>query len=65
MLGRNYKALDEKLVEKNKEGVKVGAEVTILGGSHKGLSGRVVAIQKSSSAKSNEDAFGMSSKKSA
>ena len=43
-LGRNYKALDEELVDKNKEVLEVGSDVMITGGSHKGLSGKIVAI---------------------
>jgi hypothetical protein len=43
-IGRNYKGIDEKLVEKNKEIMAVGSEVTIKIGTHKGLKGRVVAI---------------------
>mmetsp|Transcript_13043 Transcript_13043/g.15557 ORF Transcript_13043/g.15557 Transcript_13043/m.15557 type:complete len:151 (+) Transcript_13043:234-686(+) len=43
-LGKNYKGIDEELVEKNKEVLSVGSEVYIKGGTHKGLSGKVVAI---------------------
>ena len=43
-MGRNYKGIDEELVEKNKEMLTVGSEVYIKGGTHKGLTGKVVAI---------------------
>ena len=45
-LGKNYKGIDEELVEKNKEVLEVGSNVIICGGTHKGLSGKVVAIQR-------------------
>jgi len=45
-IGRNYKGIDEELVEKNKEMLQVGSDVFIKGGTHKGLTGKVVAIQK-------------------
>lgn len=43
-IGRNYKGIDEELVDKNREEIVVGSDVTINGGTHKGLSGKVVAV---------------------
>ena len=43
-IGRNYKGIDEELVERNKEVLQVGSDVTIRGGTHKGLTGKVVVI---------------------
>ena len=40
--GKNYKGIDEKLVEK--EVMKVGSKVYITGGTHKGLKGKIVAM---------------------
>ena len=45
-IGRNYKGIDEDLVEKNKEVLEVGSSVIIATGAHKGLHGRVVAVQR-------------------
>ena len=45
-IGRNFKGIDEQLVEKNKEVMEVGSDVMICGGTHKGLSGKIVAIQR-------------------
>lgn len=60
-IGRNFKGLDEELVEKNREVLEVGSTVAIRGGTHKGLTGKVVAIQRQKAAP-REAAFGMSSK---
>lgn len=43
-IGKNYKGIDEELVEKNREVLEVGSNVVICGGTHKGLEGKVVAI---------------------
>ena len=59
-LGKNYKGIDEVLVEKNREVLEVGSNVIICGGTHKGLAGKVVAIQRQKAAP-REAAFGMSS----
>ena len=59
-IGKNYKGIDEELIEKNREVLEVGSSVTITGGTHKGLHGKVVAIQRQKSA-AREAAFGMSS----
>ena len=59
-IGKNYKGIDEELIEKNREVLEVGSSVTITGGTHKGLLGKVVAIQRQKSA-AREAAFGMSS----
>lgn len=45
-IGRNFKGIDEELVEKNKEVMEVGSDVMICGGTHKGLEGKIVAIQR-------------------
>ena len=45
-IGRNFKGIDEELVDKNREVLEVGSNVVICGGTHKGLSGKVVAIQR-------------------
>ena len=45
-IGKNFKGIDEELVEKNREVLEVGSNVVICGGTHKGLSGKVVAIQR-------------------
>ena len=36
-IGRNFKGIDEDLVEKNKEILEVGSNVIIVGGAHKNL----------------------------
>lgn len=59
-IGRNYKGIDEELVDKNREVLGVGSEVVIREGTHKGLRGRVVAVQRQKAAP-RETAFGMSS----
>ena len=59
-IGRNYKGIDEKLIDKNREVLGLGSNVVITGGTHKGLSGRIVAVQRQKSA-ARESAFGMSS----
>ena len=43
-IGRNYKGIDEELVDKNKEVLGLESDVVITGGTHKGLSGRIVAV---------------------
>ena len=45
-IGKNYKGIDEELIEKNREVLEVGSSVKITGGTHKGLNGKVVAIQR-------------------
>ena len=43
-IGRNYKGIDEELVDRNREILGLGSNVIITGGTHKGLSGRIVAV---------------------
>ena len=43
-IAKNYKGIDEELVERKSEVLQVGSEVMITGGTHKGLSGKIVAI---------------------
>lgn len=56
------KGLDEELKVRNQEELGVGSLVRVTGGSHKGLSAKVVAIQKQKTA-SKESAFGMADSK--
>ena len=43
-IGRNFKGIDEELVVKKAEVLELGSDVVITGGTHKGLSGKIVAI---------------------
>ena len=61
-IGRNFKGIDEELVDKNKEEIQVDSDVTITGGTHKGLTGKVVAVQRQKTAGSREAAFRMAAK---
>ena len=45
-IAKNYKGIDEELVERKAEVLELGSEIMITGGTHKGLSGKIVAIQK-------------------
>lgn len=60
-IGRNYKGIDEELVAKKAEVLELGSDVVITGGTHKGLLGKIVAIQKQKAAP-REAAYGMQSK---
>ena len=47
--GKNVKGIDEELNVKGKEFLQVGSKVRIIGGSHKGLSGKIVVMSKQKS----------------
>ena len=55
-VGKNFKPIDEKL--EVKPTLEIGSRVVIVGGSHKGLEGKVVALSKQKQARM--DAYGMS-----
>ena len=59
-VGKNFKPIDEKLEVKATLGI--GSRVMIVGGSHKGMEGKVVALSKQKQARTG-NAYGMSESK--
>lgn len=63
-MGKNIKGIDEELKVKDRELMQVGSQVTILQGSHKGLTAKVLHMQSTntSNPKSLHSQMGMDGK---